>query len=437
MLRLRALVAAWLEARSWHDTALEPRFVPVEEYHRFRRGEIGAASFLREHGFVVFRGVLTQDECDSTLELLWDFLEACEPGLSRDDERTWDDHWPRTVEGGILPFNGAGQSAAAWAVRGNKAVHACFAQIWNVQSLVSSFDAMSVWRPWAGRLQRRRRRRTERGWFHIDQNPLEKPGFACVQGLVNLLPMNSAGSTGGNVLVARSHEPRWFPGLYRGPHRKLVEAMQGEDWFALPRTSPLLALLRRTSSSGVGVGVGVGRESHPEALTLQLAAGDLLLWDSRTVHCSSPGNDGAPAPVATVAPRPAAEGRRVGQPLLRAVVFVCMLPQRRLFSPSNLKQRCPLGDDNHDDGASQEEALRVARRAAVDAGITTSHWPDRYPEALTSYLDEGGGAGGDDRERAATTPEIRRKVLLRFADLNEHQRQLVEGCCCSDTSFIR
>jgi hypothetical protein len=116
-------------------------------------------------------------------------------------------------------------------------VRACFAAIWGTDDLVSSFDAVAVWRPWqsevppspppptsarprlsgeqvaqhgpllnalCARMQqllfwcwwhpmpwwfrwvvggfeqpferlRRLRWRTERGWFHIDQNPLLKP----------------------------------------------------------------------------------------------------------------------------------------------------------------------------------------------------------------------------------------------------------------------
>jgi hypothetical protein len=41
--------------------------------------------------------------------------------LDRDDPSTWD-LWPEGVEGGILPYFGAGQSHAAWFVRGKPKV---------------------------------------------------------------------------------------------------------------------------------------------------------------------------------------------------------------------------------------------------------------------------------------------------------------------------
>ena len=64
-----------------------------------------------------------------------------------------------------------------------------------------------------------------------------------------------------------------------------------------------------------------------------------MLWDSRTVHCSSagPGDGGG------------------GRGLLRAVSLVCMMP-RRLASAEVLRQR-------------KEGALR---------GDSTTNWTDRY-----------------------------------------------------------
>lgn len=165
-------------------------------------------------------GVLTAAECKRALALLWDWLEAAAPKphrLQRDDPTTWH-HWPPTVEGGILPYKGAGQSRAAWFVRSRPKVSRAFGSVWGTQApLVTSFDAVAAWRPWqptstrsaaaaagteapaavaattfsaavggawfrlqesaAGAWERRRRLawRTEAGWFHVDQNPLLKP----------------------------------------------------------------------------------------------------------------------------------------------------------------------------------------------------------------------------------------------------------------------
>ncbi len=48
-----------------------------------------ARSFWREHGFVIFRGVLSPEECEATVSEIWDTLEARHPGLSRADPSTY------------------------------------------------------------------------------------------------------------------------------------------------------------------------------------------------------------------------------------------------------------------------------------------------------------------------------------------------------------
>ena len=166
------------------------------------------------------------------LELSWDFVEAASAaqfealqanapkaapcadkgahrdarrtGVMRDDPSTWDnERWPRGVEGGILPYFGAGQSKCAWYVRGKKAVRDVFAALWRTPDLLVSFDGLIMWRPDP-------QHRTEHGWFHIDQNPVHKPTKCSVQGLVNLIPATQA--TGGNVLLRGSHHK--FPEHY-------------------------------------------------------------------------------------------------------------------------------------------------------------------------------------------------------------------------------
>jgi hypothetical protein len=67
-------------------------------------------------------------------------------------------------------------------------------------------------------------------------------------------------------------------------------------------------------------------------------AGDLLLWDSRTIHCSSP---------ATRTPETSTDD------LLRAVAYICMTPERLVTDKSIIWQR----------------------KMAYELGLTTTHWP--------------------------------------------------------------
>jgi hypothetical protein len=114
------------------------------------------------------------------------------PPVNRSDPSTWvDGNWPCGVEGGILPYFGAGQSTCAWFVRSVPAVRAAFAALWRTEDLLASLDGILLWRPWRERgphaaPHARAAHRTEAGWFHVDQNPRCKPGFCSVQGLVRL-----------------------------------------------------------------------------------------------------------------------------------------------------------------------------------------------------------------------------------------------------------
>ena len=79
-------------------------------------------------------------------------------GVLREDASTWgNDRWPRGVEGGILPYYGAGQSECAWYVRGRRAVRDVFAALWQTTKLLVSFDGLHRRRPG-------RQHRTEHGW---------------------------------------------------------------------------------------------------------------------------------------------------------------------------------------------------------------------------------------------------------------------------------
>ena len=118
----------WREKREWHAITCKPAF--DENPARFEPGDPALLLHLREHGYAVVAGVMSSSSCKLAMSYLWDWLEAAAPKgptgqqlLDRNDEGTWD-CWPEGVEGGILPYFGAGQSAAAWFVRGQPRVSA-------------------------------------------------------------------------------------------------------------------------------------------------------------------------------------------------------------------------------------------------------------------------------------------------------------------------
>lgn len=165
---------------------LTPRYVTVP---RLPAGSKESLDHLESEGFVVISGALSESETGHALELTWDYLEGLGTGIDRTNIDTWsDDRWPIVTSGGIIPSLGIGHSAAQWFIRAVPSIKRAYAAIWKEDDLLVSFDGMALWRPthvdpaWE----------TTRGgsWLHIDQHPITRPGFHCVQGLVSLLPLS-------------------------------------------------------------------------------------------------------------------------------------------------------------------------------------------------------------------------------------------------------
>lgn len=196
-----------------------------------------------------------------------------------------------------------GQSAFLWHLRTLPRVRKAFETIWKTQELLVSFDGANIFRPWNHGF-----RKTTCGWWHVDQGAA-KQGRHAVQGFVSLSAASA--ETGGLTVVPGSHLR----------HGEVVEdqANPSVDYCSVQPYEPVMQEL-------------------PQRLVC-CQAGDLVLWDSRTVHANSP------APLHPTGPR---------DRLLRAVGYVCMTPKS--FAPSD---------------------VRANRRTAYEHGFSTSHWPHK------------------------------------------------------------
>ncbi|MBT3427823.1 MAG: hypothetical protein HOL98_04895 [Gammaproteobacteria bacterium] len=291
--------------------------IKYEQVPRLQPGSSESIAYLKEHGYVVIANVLESEQSETALAGLWDYLEGLETGIDRSDNQTWgNDKWPTAVHGGILPSYGIGHCQAQWFIRDIPKVKKSFAAIWDTDDLLVSFDGVSLWRPWC--FDPVWKTNLGSSWFHIDQHPIGRTGLQCVQGLVNLLPTSE--STGGNVIVPGSH--LLFPEIPELYTERLARIDPSIDHFRFPKDDPLIL------------------EKGP--ITCHMEAGDLLLWDSRTVHCSNPGSG---------------TGLSANE-LIRAVSLICMMPRSR---------------------SNQEVISR--RKQAVSKRISTTNWSDRFINA--------------------------------------------------------
>ena len=284
---------------------------------RFESGSDESIDYLDEHGFVIIKEALTKQEAKKTLDLLWDYLEGLGTGIDRSNPETWnDDRWPTCAHGGIIPSYGIGHSESQWFLRSVPNVKKAFAKIWNTEELLTSFDGVSLWRPW--NVNADWKTENGRSWLHIDQHPITRPGKQCIQGLVNLLPTSK--EIGGNVIIPGSH--KFFESLPEEYPERLSKLPLDIDHFRFPNDDPKL--------------------SSKRPVMCHMEPGDMLLWDSRTIHCSNSGNS---IPEGT-------------QNLIRAASLICMMPKEK-----------------------SNEKVIAQRREAVDKLISTTNWSDTFRNA--------------------------------------------------------
>lgn len=285
---------------------------------------------LDKEGYAVVAGVADDNNMTHAESLLWEFLEQHTP-MKQHYPETWTDAAVETigsVQNGLVNGKGMGQSDFLWYLRTLPNVQKVFAKIWKTNDLLVSFDSAGIFRPWNHGF-----RKTICGWWHVDQGRGKK-GRHAVQGLVSLYDADCR--TGGLTVVPQSHLR----------FNEVVEDQQNPevDYCTVqPYCSVLQELPRRL---------------------VCCKAGDLVIWDSRTVHAN------APAPQQPICER----GR-----LLRAVGYICMVPAK--FATS--------------------EVLK-GRRSAYEYRVGTSHWPQK--------LDLG--EAGDEAPRSLNdaSPDVRALV---------------------------
>jgi hypothetical protein len=185
-----------------------------------------------------------------------------------------------------------------------------YARIWNTQQLLVSFDGCGIFRDW----RYNPAWKTNGGWNHVDQHPIEKPNRCCIQGFVSLTDQNQ--TTGG--LIVYPNTPSRFTEL-----SDMVK--KSGDYVKVPDTHPIM-----------NQGKTLGKLVH-------CRAGDMVLWDSRTVHCNSPAT--------------AIEERDKDEPadLIRIVAYVSMSPTTFV------------------NGQTLDE-FREKRKQMVENNCTTTHW---------------------------------------------------------------
>jgi hypothetical protein len=248
-----------------------------------RGGDTNAArSFFAEHGFVVFRDVLTTAETTASRDEILSFAERTTPGFDAGDESTWD-CW-RAQQFGMPPP----EPAAWWQPqlsrnRRHPLVAAAYAQILGCapESLRCSHDRWALYP---------RGLRTRRN-VHLDINPvLYTHGASEVAARRAEYPYAAASELygGHDNLVSAAH----------GPHLQGTLTLQDNEesdagFLCVPGSHRLfdrwVGTLRPEERQG-GPRYDFPEHSayHSKAQRVPVRAGSLIVWDVRLVHGSAP-----------------------------------------------------------------------------------------------------------------------------------------------------
>ncbi|KAJ4315832.1 hypothetical protein N0V84_008166 [Fusarium piperis] len=244
---------------------------------------------LAANGYAVVKGAIPRDRAIRYQQKAFDWLKSFGTALDIDNPETWKaENLP--VQSKLNTFDNycVVHEKFMWDARMEPGVVDSFAKIWGTDQLLVSFDSLNVTFP------NRKDKPARAPWPHIDQSPMKR-GVHCIQGIINLSPAGAEDGSlmlipGSNVLQDEFFDTQTDPDTWEAKDwRRFTE--QEMEWWTKKGLRPI--------------------KVHAEP-------GDLILWDSRTVHWG-----GEPTEKSNV---------------VRTVIYASYSPAR-LATPETLKEK--------------------------------------------------------------------------------------------------
>ncbi|KAE9989013.1 hypothetical protein EG328_003330 [Venturia inaequalis] len=212
---------------------------------------------LFRDGYVVVSGVLEQGKCDKYIQDMFSWLEKFPYGFDRNNKETWtEEHLPTHMKGGMYHGYSVQHERFMWEARQEPKVIEAFSKLWDTDELLVSFDGMNLTLPSPNRA-------ASEPWPHVDQSPL-RVGLQCVQGILNFAP--NGPKDGGLIVMQGSHAfTQEFFKTHAGVSGR--KSWGPADWFGFEPSE-----------------VKWFEDKGCKLTKVCAQPGDLILWDSRTVH---------------------------------------------------------------------------------------------------------------------------------------------------------
>ncbi|KIW12060.1 hypothetical protein PV08_09334 [Exophiala spinifera] len=260
---------------------------------------------LFRDGFAVVKGVMSPERAASYVERMFKWLETFPYDFDRNDPSTWGpEHLPRNMKRGMYHSYGTPHEDFVWDARTEPGVLEAYAKLWGTDELLVSFDGINFTLPQPDRPDMK-------PWPHIDQAPKRK-GLICAQGIINFAPN---GPQDGGLVVVRGSHNHIDPYFKKFGIPSESRTWGSEDYFTFTQEE-----------------VDWFKEQGCEVVKVCAGPGDLIIWDSRTIHYN----------------------RLPESQQVRSIVYACYAPVR-FASEEDLKLKAQLFHERK----------------------RTTHWPNR------------------------------------------------------------
>ena len=261
---------------------------------------ITTAKNLREtinlYGVAIIPEVINDEECENMLKGVHKYFEHItqdwEIPFKIDNKETWREFYKLLpLHNMLIQHYSVGQNQASWDLRQNPKIVDIFATLWGCEreELLVSFDGLSFQLP---------PEETNKGffrqpWYHTDQSYI-KNDFLCVQSWISALDVNEGDAT--LMILEGSNK-------YHEDFAKHFNIKDKDDWYKLKDKE-----IKFYTDKGC------------QPIKILCGKGDLVLWDSRLIHCGAE----------------SIKGRL--QENFRCVIYLTYLP-REGTSEANLKKK--------------------------------------------------------------------------------------------------
>ncbi|CAK7213977.1 hypothetical protein SEUCBS140593_002031 [Sporothrix eucalyptigena] len=212
----------------------------------------------------------------------YEWLESWSLGFDRNDRSTHKAaNLPWHIRGGLYFKYGIGHEQFVWDLKSEPGLVDKFEKVWGTKKLLVSYDGINL------SLPEQERPKTDplfAPWSHVDQSPL-RPYFDCVQGILNLLPN---GPDDGGLMVLDGSS-KYYTELWEHFDHKKPEG----GWNERAYQNVDAEMCQWLESKGC------------KWVKICAQPGDLMLWDSRTIHYGAAPSSTNPRFAAYVCYKPA------------------------------------------------------------------------------------------------------------------------------------